>query len=118
MQCPNFLANSLLGGWIGCDDPMVLTAQQQMDSMRSMFGPAADPKLVDQAVNSFGQYLQNTGYDAKIASYQTQDAITNPVNVVSTAVGGWISNFMPAILMIGVIGIVAIGMGGPRRYGR
>ena len=114
MQCPNFLTNSLLGGWIGCDDPSVMTTQQQMDSMRSNFGPSADPKLVDQAVNSFGQYLQNTGYDANLVNYQTQDAITNPGNIV----GGWISNFMPAILMIGVIGIVAIGMGGPRRYGR
>lgn len=111
MQCPDFLANSMLGGWIGCNDPMVMTAQQQMDNMRSNFGPAANPQLVNTAVNDFGQYLQDTGYNQQISNLQQLDA----TNTVSGWLSGGLSGMMPALIAIGVIGVVALGAGGPRR---
>ncbi len=86
MDCPNFLANSLLGGWIGCNDPNVMTAAQQVANMRSNFGAAANPALVDTAVNDFAQYLDTSGYQTKIDSLT---AIDN-----QSTVGGWFSGIL------------------------
>ncbi len=98
---------SLLAGWLGCPETPVPSAQDQLDMMRGNFGGHSDPTLVNQAVNDFGVYLDNTGYDQTIKSMTNNDPFGLGINWQVLLIGAFVIGFGMSVLD-----------SGPRRYGR
>ena len=81
--------------------------------MRGNFGGASDPNLVNQAVNDFSTYLDQTGYNQTIATASCQDSLLG-CSPFSNLPWGTIIG----VVGVGMFALVAIGGGSARRYGR
>ena len=88
---PQWYCNGgILAGWLGCPSDVV-SKQEQLDRMRSNFGPSIDPNLANQAVENFGTYLDQTGYEGEVAKLTCQDSLLgcSPFNIPWSTIG-WI----------------------------
>ena len=99
---PWYCNGSILSGWLGCDKYLP-TSEDQQQMMYQDFGPGVPQNVQDQAVQSFGSWLQSMGYDSTVQNLSGSS---------------WFSSNWPVLAIGAVMGVLVLGDGGPKRYGR
>lgn len=101
---------SYLDSLLGCPSG-ILSEQEQLDAIRGNFGGHADPNVVDKTVSDFKTWLDNTDYQGTLDRLKKEDSFN--LNLPFD-----LSKYYPLLIGIAVFGLVAMGGGSSRRYGR
>lgn len=108
---PWYCCNALAQGWL---ESCIPDSSQQASMMS--FGPNMDASVAAQAKTDTKNWLDSIGFAAQRQSAIDQDNANSWFPTLPKLPD--VSAYVPLLIAVGVIGLVAIGGSGSRRYGR